>query len=323
MKVLRLNRLTFICLSVACGTLCIASALASCSSNGGAGASSEDGAADQTTDVVASDAVGDAEPGVDASVDSSSDVIAVSDSPPDGEAGQGDAEAGCPIALPTEGDFVNAVVTLACQRTQACCLVSASQFDLAECVTAYSNSATGGWLSVALVEPYVDSGLIGFDPASACQCLMDTANVGCGFLSAQFLTASRSACTQALPGLSPIDGGCASSFECVPPSAYCTGTDGGTCMPLVPEGGPCTVDDMCSYGALGNPSRYCDTTTSQTCVPRFSDDAGCQRSAQCASNICLGGSGGVSCQSSGVFSDPGVAGGLCDFFTIKDAGDGG
>jgi hypothetical protein len=43
----------------------------------------------------------------------------------------------------------------------------------------------------------------------------------------------------------------------------------------------------------------------------------------CASDLCLFANGVVSCQSSGVFSDPGVSGGLCDFFTIKDAGGGG
>jgi hypothetical protein len=321
MKMLCLNNLVLVSLSVAGGGICLATALTSCGGNGNSGASGEDGAADQTTDAVATDASGDAQQAADASADTMSDAIVVSDSPSGG--GQGDGEAGCSIALPGQGDFVNAVATLACQRTQTCCLLSASQFNMAECVATNAKTSTGGWGGAAFAEPYLDAGRIGYDPIAACQCLEITANVSCGLVMAQTLSALRGECTKALPGLSPIDSGCGSSFECATSSAYCTGSDAGTCMPLVPEGGPCTTDDMCSYGALGSPSQYCDTTTSHDCVPRVPDDGGCQRSAMCASDLCLFANGVVSCQSSGVFSDPGVSGGLCDFFTIKDAGGGG
>ncbi len=152
--------------------------------------------------------------------------------------------------------------------------------------------------------------------------------MNCGFITSASLTQLRDTCVTVLPGTSPLDAGCSSSFECQPLVGYCTNSDGGVCAPLAGADGGCTTQDMCSYGALGgagpmgNPSLYCDTTTTHTCVPREQDDAGCTQNYQCGFNACLyppvGNTG--SCQSSGVFSDPGVAGGTCDYFTIKDAG---
>jgi hypothetical protein len=290
--------------------------MASCGSNSGTGPGHPaDGAPDQTADVASNDVVVTNEAGKD---------VLATDSAADGgaEGSLGDGEAGaCAVTVPPQSSFVAIAAAAACQRLQQCCLLSGPQFDSALCISTFSTPSFGGWQGSAYAEPYLDGGNIGYDEASACQCLEQTANLNCGLVSATTLQALETACIGALLGKSVVDGGCSSSFECAPLGTYCA--DSHSCQPLIGDGGACTRQDQCSYGGIGtlagpsNALLYCNA--SHACGPRLFDDAGCTNNDQCNSDTCLNVGTSDVCESSGIFSDPGTPGGTCDYFTIKDA----
>ncbi len=307
----------------------LAAAVAGCSGDDNV-APSTDASSDGTT----FDATGDALPG-EGGKDSSTGPEASQDSGSGGEVGPGEAstgdgEASCPITLPAQGGFVAAAATAACQRLQACCLVPAAQFNMATCITTFSDPSFGGWQGSAYGAPFLDGGRIGYDTTAACQCLQQTAALGCGLIPAATLTALENVCVSALQGQAAVNAPCSASLECRP-GAYCGPGDGGmVCLPLVGQDGGCAGpgqagQDQCSYGGLGtsgpagNPTLYCNA--SNTCVPRQADNSNCMQGYECTGNNCLfPATGSPTCQSSGTFSDPGVAGGTCDYFTITDAG---
>jgi hypothetical protein len=320
-----------VCLGTTCGALSLAAEVAGC---GGDDTSAPplDASSDGTTFDVGGDVLpvetggGDSTPGPEASTDAPlSDVQAdvAEDSPTEG----GNPEGGCTITVPAQGDFVLTAATLACQRLQQCCLVPAAKFNTPLCISTFSDPTIGGWQGSAYAAPYLDAGRIGYDMNAACQCLQQTAALNCGLVPAGTLMALENVCVSVLPGQSAVNSGCSASLECQYP-AYCAQDAGGAaCAPLVGADAGCIIQEQCSYAGLGgagpagNPSLFCDNPGTNKCIPRLADNSACMQNYQCAGNSCFFPATGPStCVSAGTFSDPGVPGGNCDYFTITDAG---
>ncbi len=283
-----------------------------------------DGGLDATADVssdssVAPDSIATGDAADGGPGDAPPDVVA--DAAPDVVADAApDVIADAAVDAPTLAAFPSAVVSAFCQRESECCFLNASTFNATLCHQILGNPATGGWVDIARYEQFLDGGTVAYDPVQAALCIAESRNVGCGFLTAQSGVTIEHDCYSALAGTVALDGSCQSSVECQG-LAYCRGTDGGpgsgSCVPLQPEGGPCTntaTSEECSHLGHGVPGEYC---SNGTCSPALPLDAGCSASnAACQSLICYGGT----CAGGQVLSDPGVANGFCDFFTIKDAG---
>jgi hypothetical protein len=314
----------FLSVGLTSGLLSAGAFLASCGGDDVTATAPTEGGADGTTDSNLSEASGDSTtdtgPSPDGGPEGAVDGPGPSDSGPGTEGGMDSA---CPMAVPSQANFVPALAQVVCQRLQTCCLLTASQFDMATCLSTFSDPSFGGWLGTGYAEPYFEAGRIAYDMAEACQCLVANANLNCGALTAQETTAIQNTCFAAIPGTVTQDGGaCSSSYECAPSTSYCRTTDAGSgCLPLVADGGGCTTDDQCSYLTNGAPLLYCDTSRS-VCAARLPDNSMCSRNAECASNTCTFIGGSTSCQSAGTFSDPGTPGGVCDAFTLRDAGGG-
>jgi hypothetical protein len=223
--------------------------------------------------------------------------------------------------------YPHAVDVAYCQREQQCCLVPAAQFDVNGC--ANQLDTYGGALRTGIYSAVFGAGNVGLNPARAATCFSEIAAFNCGMFAATAYAMAVTDCNSAIVGLIPIDaGGCTSSVECAT-GAYCnvsTGPDagdaGGTCAPLLPSGSPCNnpTSEQCTYLGNGQPPLYCnivgDSSVGQ-CTGAKGVDAGCMTNAECLSGLC-----GGNCLTETVFSDPGVMGGFCDSFTIKDAGGG-
>jgi hypothetical protein len=136
----------------------------------------------------------------------------------------------------------------------------------------------------------------------------------------------QSECFGALTGQLTVDAGpCRTSIECAA-NEYCAkiGDAGGTCAPLVALTQPCSrsSSEECSYLGTGTPAAFCALAADGgpgVCQPTVAIDGGCTLNNQCQSGLC----DFPTCGTQQVVSDPGVMGGTCDFFTIKDAGGGG
>lgn len=320
MRISRLKSSVILCLSVSAASVGLAAAAASCGSSGNQQLPELDASGDHTTDVSTDspnpgDAMGD-----DAA--DSSDSGNNGDAP--GEAGDdgGGEAAACPVSVPSSlPDFVNALANTVCQHLQTCCGLSSSQFNMASCVSIYSNPSFGGWMGVAGVSPYFDGGAITYDTTAACQCLQGTSAIACGNVPSAQWNSLQNSCLGAAQGTAAVGGACTSSYECAPSAEYCSAGDGGTgaCANLVPSGGPCQTNSDCSYLGNGNPPLYCDSAT-HTCVPRLVNGTACSLNAMCQSNICFYTGNAQQCVDSVAFSDPMKANGKCEYFTIADAG---
>ncbi len=221
--------------------------------------------------------------------------------------------------------FPNAVNTAYCTRLAFCCDgADAGAFQLNECVAEFG---TTGWLNVGLAD--VHGGHINFNPTRAADCLSDIAAVSCGTVTAADIQTQISDCTQAMVGtLAEGASGCNSAWDCAPP-AYCDNFGGGTgkCTALVGVGMPCQDTNLstdCSELGNGHPDNYCALGDGggATCETELTNGTGCFSSTACQSQICDNTL--LLCEPSTIFSDPGVAGGVCNFFnTPPDAGGGG
>jgi hypothetical protein len=275
----------------------------------------------------------DANASSDAATDLDSSAVAV-----DAEGGsQTDGGDGgtCSVAVPAASDYLAALSNLVCGNLKSCCGTSA-QFDMANCLTVYRNTSFGGWLGVGRAIPFLDGGRISYDTSASCQCLAETAVVGCGLITEQTFGDIQHTCFAAVSGTSGVsDGGdaaagrCASSYECAG-GEYCTVNTAsdpadaaslGSCVRLSGDGGSCASDDQCSYLGNGPPNLYC-STTSHTCVPRLADGVTCNLSSNCISNICAFSvdAGSAICAGGYLFSTPLGSNGPCDYFLLPDAG---
>jgi len=205
-----------------------------------------------------------------------------------------------------------------CSRLQQCCLVSTASWNQTSCVSAIENN--GGVRGLGNYAASLDSGNVDYNPVAAAACLNDIAAVPCGNLTSVTVLNLQSDCYGALVGtLSTNSGPCKTSLECVSGN-YCSSSarDGGSCVQVQGLNGPCTrtLDDECSYLGTGI-STFCalDGGVGQ-CQATEPIEAGCSTNAQCQSGLC----GGAGCTTQEVLTDPGVPGGTCDFFTVKDGG---
>lgn len=254
--------------------------------------------------------------------------VARPDAPgPDAGPGQ-DADAQAEAAPPPPlAGFPTAVQTAFCQRLAECCL-SPQTFDLAKCIATEANPAAGGFLNLSTWTPALDGGNVTYNPAAASACIAEVRNIACGLIMQATYGKYTTDCYAALSGtLDAGAQGCRYAIECAP-GTYCDksggGDAGGKCAPVHDAGAPCTdpMSTDCSYLGNGVPARFCDFSggAGGVCNPQLGLDAGCNYGSDCTSLICgdLG-----TCDTQFVFSDPGVPQGSCDYFTIRDAGDGG
>ena len=186
----------------------------------------------------------------------------------------------CPTEMQT---YPQRYAAAFCYGVGNCCdRFDAGGFDMAKCVSA---SQIAGWDDTIPSDPsIVCRAHTTIDVDASAACLSAVAAYPCGtMVPAATFAALIHACQNVIKGTLPIDaGGCLSSFECVE-GAYCAppvGDSGvGTCMPLVVDGGVCTVDDMCRSATSGNPSLYCTAdlldTAAGTCAPQLPDTASC------------------------------------------------
>jgi len=270
--------------------------------DGGNGDATVDGTADVAIDTLMGDA-----PTTDGGADSAKDTG------PDTA-----IDAGDPTGFPDK------IVRTACARLESCCLLTNAQFDTNKCVRLLE--MFGGYRRTFLVNGHItDAGTIGYDPVKAAQCLNDVAATACGVLTGTAQSPVENECFAAMPGQLAAGAACASDFECA--QGYCKylpdgGAEGGVatrCAPLEGQGGPCLTSFACSTRGTGDTNLYCDSDAGK-CVPTLATDAGpCTLDNDCQSHAC----DSPTCVTKIVFSDPGVANGLCDFFTIRDAGGGG
>jgi hypothetical protein len=261
--------------------------------------------------------------GTDATVDGAVDARA--DSPADGGTADApvDSPPDAPLDAPAMADFIPAVVRTFCARISSCCL-NPSTFDNAKCFAVLNNPNSGDLLGLPAFEPSTDGGAATYNPATAADCLSRAAALSCGLVPTAQVKALESVCYGAFTGTRAIGAaGCKSSIDCVT-GAFCDLTvDGGACAALKGANQPCSDPNSldCSYLGIGNPANFCNFPAdggASTCQPKLGPDASCNANNDCIDNNCTG-----VCDDNVVISDPGVPNGLCDLFTIKDAGGGG
>ena len=249
----------------------------------------------------------------DASIDSPVTVDGSSDSAL--EADSPDA-----IVAPLASEYANAVAQAYCDRLGFCCTGDAADFDTARCVAVYNGNA----LLTGEATPYLDSGLINYNPAQAAACLTDLANFPCGTVNAMQNVELGQACVAAFSGAQITGGPCADAIEC-PATDYCQlpgDGDAGTCTTLAGDGGSCASDVQCSYLGNGVPQLYCNSVD-HACLPQLPNGANCTGYAQCQSQDCdeaLFRLHRVRARHSYVFSNPMVPGSTCMTYAL-DAGE--
>lgn len=228
--------------------------------------------------------------------------------------------------VPPLGQYPHSVDEAYCVRMGNCCLVQPSQWNLTGdggCTPIIDEF--GGFRGLAEFNAALDSGLVTYNQAAAANCLQEISTLNCGVLTAQDIVKIQNDCFSAMQGTLGVDAGpCVNALECQS-GEYCQlATDGGPgrCATLQGIGQPCndTVHSTdCTYLGNGNPSAYCDPgdgSAPPTCASSKPLDAGCNYNPECQSGAC----NWPVCVDSIVFSDPGVANGVCAYFTIKDAG---
>jgi len=271
-------------------------------------------------------------PSYDAATDHTSDAIgadgndATSDDTGSTEAGDAaDAmafDAGDAMAILTPSQLLSAEGQAFCSHLETCCLEDAATFDYKLCTSAFSNGGFANSLQDLQVPGVADSGAVVIDQMKAADCVNSLATFPCGTISSGTYSAIWAQCFGAVQGTQPIDAGCRASIECAP-SAFCSGTgDAGVCSSLIADGGSCTTEEQCSYLGVGHPDDYCDLFSGNpsTCQPGEALGQPCVTHVQCQSGVC---GDHNTCDTQFTVSDPGVDGGTCDYFTIKDAGGGG
>ena len=258
----------------------------------------------------------------DASVDQANDTTGIDQVSPDaGDSGMPDSptDAKNDTAVDsgptlTAAGYLGAVSTALCTRVRQCCLADAGAWAQQACEQGY----VGNPLALGQESPYLDAGVT-FDQAKAATCLTEIQAFPCGLVSAMKSIQLQQDCFAALKGSVANGGACAANVQCFS-GEYCNIADGGTagtCAALVTLGGACSNAAQCSYLGIGAPANYCDPT-SHVCTAQRGVDAGCSNYQQCVTNICT--LPGPTCSDNYVFTDPGVGGGTCETYTIKDAG---
>jgi len=289
------------------------------SSGGTQPSSTTDGSSDSTI-VMAPDSSEDAPIGQVDAADSGMDAIT---NPADAPYNFGVDVAS--IDAPTLQGFPPAAVQAYCARLGQCCLVSTASWNEALCVRDFTSG--GGFRELSSFSASLDSGNVLYDAGAAAQCIADFTGFPCGAVTSSAILTEQAACYGALAGTLGIDAGpCRTSLECAT-NEYCAVTaDSGTgvCEALHALAAPCTkaTSEECSYLGLGTPALFCNLPKDGgqgQCESTLPNDAGCTDNNQCQTQLCSY----PSCGPTIVFSDPGVAGGTCAFFTIQDAGGGG
>jgi hypothetical protein len=228
-----------------------------------------------------------------------------------------DAQDAAETSVLQASQYAAAVAEGLCARIQYCCDIDAGSFDTSGCIATFG----GNPLLVGEATPYLDSGLIDFNPAQAGACLTDIANFPCGTVSAMQNIQLGQACVGAFSGVQNTGGPCAAPIEC-PSTDYCLlPTDGGTgtCTPLEGDGGSCTDQTQCSYLGNGIPAQYCNSID-HICLPELPVGAQCSNYAQCQTQVCLPPMP-YTCQATAVFTQENVPGTSCELFTLDAGGD--
>jgi hypothetical protein len=332
MKKVTSKRLAFLGCALVTGASALAAGLVACGGDDTTAPAPSEAGPDGTMEAASNDATqdtttpadGGVEGGGEAAADAAPDVAL--DAPPDVVLGL-DASGAALLAYP------HAVDVAYCQREQQCCQVTPAQYDVMGCANLLD--MYGGALRTGIYSAAFDGGHVGLNPATVASCFNEIAAIPCGMIAASVYAMAVTNCNAAIVGLIPLDaGGCTSSVECAT-GGYCTVPTGpdagdsgiGTCVPLQGSGAGCTnppsqlsPSEQCTYLGNGQPPLYCnfvgDSGMGQCTGAHASDaDAGCTENAQCLSGFC-----GGTCLSQTVFSDLGIAGGICDSFTIKDGG---
>lgn len=303
---LNLRRIVISLAGVVAGTGMAAGTVVGCSGDDSVAPGGEAGA-DVTQDVTQ-----DVQPHPDGMADGAADVQpdAMPDSTPD-----------VGVDAPPLAAFPRAIAVAFCARLAECCL-NPTTFDQPKCLAALDNPTNEGFVNTATYEPFLDGGNVNYNPTLAAKCIMETRQVACGLVASAEAKAIQADCFGAMTGKLAVGAtGCRGSIECVTAS-HCSlpdgGDAGGTCTALSGIGGACTntsTSDECTYLGNGAPPNYCNGST---CAAAKDLDASCGSNAECKSGICF-----VRCVDHQVFSDPGVPNGICDYFSIHDAGGGG
>jgi hypothetical protein len=258
---------------------------------------------------------------------SASDVApgAAEDGGSDAAPGQGptlDAAAdGASLPVPTAdpSQFPAQAVTMLCERFRECCGAAPATWDEGRCER--TNGGGGGFKNLgAHVAGLTGSAAanVTYDKARAATCLAEIASFTCpptAQTAAEYQRA-RDDCYAALAGTIPLGGrGCTDDIHCA--AGRCAG---GTCSPLVAQGGACTKTDDCAYRGTSTPNLFCDDTAAggARCAPRLDVGAACidyadYDYAACTSGLCD--LGANACTAAAPFVDPGT----CTFFS-SDAG---
>jgi hypothetical protein len=232
---------------------------------------------------------------------------------------------------PAIQDFPHVVNQLVCQRLGECCAIDGgAPWDQQGCENAYNGSV--GFEYVGEYFPFPnDASTVTYDMNLATQCMAAARNIPCGIVSAAQLLQFRENCLNAVQGTLAQGANCKSTVECA--SGYCNlDPDAGKqCVALQGIGGACgfNFDEACTPKAIGvNPGNWCAPADGggYACAPQLGVDASCFEDQTCSTGVCDfpdPNTGMGLCGNQYVLSDPGVVGGLCDSFSIKDAGGGG
>jgi hypothetical protein len=267
--------------------------------------------------------------GHDGTTDTAGDVLPPPDTGPDVIDGGPDVTDADAALLPdvqppsAVGDFPDQVLTALCATIGRCCLLypDAGTFDPSHCFAAQTNA--GGFKNISYHRAALqgDAGLlVTYDTAKAKKCLLDIATFTCpppAQTALEYQTA-RDDCYAALKGTIALNGsGCTDDIHCA--AGHCIG---GTCVPLVADGGACQTSDDCAYRGTSVPSLFCNsdgTIDGGVCVPRLDLGAACGiyndfDYGACVSGLCDTQTG--NCGGSDHFIDPLT----CSILSVKDAG---
>ncbi|CAN5211721.1 hypothetical protein BH09MYX1_BH09MYX1_53790 [soil metagenome] len=300
------------------GTVVAASALVTGLTMVGCGgddiATPVDGSTDTSVDVTV-DARLDVSPDV---TDAGADVIV-------------DSSTGDPDAIAA---FMTKQVENTCLRLAQCCFGNdASAFDTNKC-KGYTGNGVEGNLAPLVANPaLVNGGRISLDKNLANACLAESLLFSCPTAQATEYSKTTNDCYASITGTQATGAFCNSSIECASGN-YCkpgtgdAGSDAGTglCVKLLTQGaGTCGSGNVeCQYRGFLGPAARCDINPAadggpapNTCASRLVNGTGCQYSWECQSGSCDLAT--QKCQPTFLT----VSSGLCGFFTIQDAGDGG
>ena len=205
--------------------------------------------------------------------------------------------------------FAPRLQALFCRHLADCCGVPA-QFDYVDCQAGSTSAAVTSGAS------RLDGGRVGVSRRGIDACVRANLGVTCAKFDADSLHAIDRECGGAVLGKVPVGAtGCDDDVECAR-GAYCAPPDPSgarTCAPVKLDGETCDVPTACT--PLGPPYEYCAGTL---CARAKGLGEACQTYSECASGICDGQTS--VCLDSSPLADPGVPGGFCDAFTLRDAG---